>query len=131
MLSAERLKEIGSELFLACGTSQEEASAVAEELVEASLMGLDSHGVLRYAQYVEESLSGKAKPGAQVRILRETPTTAVVDCGMAFGPYSARRITEIAIEKATSQNIAFLSKEEQALILGEVAVVVFDLQSVI
>ena len=105
-LSAERLRGIGVELFHACGASSDEGSAVAEELVETSLMGLDSHGVLRYAQYVDDVLSGMVKPGAPICIVEETETTAVVDCGMTFGPYSARRVTDIAIDKAASHNIA-------------------------
>jgi len=30
---------------------------------------------------VEGVLEGKIKPGAPVKIIKETPTTAVVDCG--------------------------------------------------
>ncbi len=104
--SADELRRVGRRLFLACGAADEEAAAVAEELVEASLRGLDSHGVLRYAQYVDDSLCGRARPGTATRIVRETLTTATVDCGFALGPYTARRVSELTGEKAKTAGIA-------------------------
>jgi uncharacterized oxidoreductase len=105
-LSADDLRRIGIELFTACGAPADEAAIVAEELVEASLMGLDSHGVMRYVWYVEEALGGKIKPGAPVRIVQETPSTAIVDGGFNFGPVSARRMVEIVCEKAEQVDLA-------------------------
>lgn len=95
-------------MFAACGAPVEDAAIVAEELVEASLMGLDSHGVVRYIQYVDEVLRGRIKPGSPVRIVNETPSTAVVDCGFNFGPVSARKMVTIVTSKAAQSNVAFV-----------------------
>jgi tRNA (guanine37-N1)-methyltransferase len=67
-----------------------------DELVESSLMGLDSHGVVRFIEYVQRVTEGKTKPGAPIRIVKETPNTALVDCGFNFGAVAGARMVEIA-----------------------------------
>jgi uncharacterized oxidoreductase len=106
IFSADYLRNVGVTLFQACGASQEEASIVAEELVNASLMGLESHGVTRYIWYTEQALAGKIKPGSPIRIVKETANTAVIDCGSNFGPVSARQMADIVAKKALDANIA-------------------------
>jgi uncharacterized oxidoreductase len=106
VFSTAYLHRVGVELFCACGAPPEEAAIVADELVEASLMGLESHGVTRYIWYTEEILNGKIRPGAPVRIIRETPSTAIVDCGFNFGAVSARRMVAIVCEKAQQAGVA-------------------------
>lgn len=104
--TAESLRRTGIALLSACGASPEEAAIVADELVEASLMGLDSHGVMRYTQYAEDALAGRIRPGAPIRIVHETETTATVDAGLNFGPVSAVRMVEIACDKAARYHLS-------------------------
>lgn len=106
VLTDHFLRDLGTELFVACGAPRDEAAIVSHELVEASLMGLDSHGVVRFIQYAEEALSGKVKPGAPLRVVKETPTTALIDCGFNFGPVTAVRMVEIACTKAMEASTA-------------------------
>jgi uncharacterized oxidoreductase len=70
-------------------------------------MGLESHGVTRYIMYVEEALAGRVKPGGPIRVERETPSLAVVDCGFNFGPVAGARMVEIVAAKARSAGIAY------------------------
>ncbi|OFX13154.1 MAG: hypothetical protein A2Z18_02040 [Armatimonadetes bacterium RBG_16_58_9] len=105
---SDDLVRVGIEIFTACGAPPDEAEIVARELVEANLMGLDSHGVIRCVEYVGKVLEGKTKPGAPVKVIKESPAMAVVDCGFNFGPVSATRMVEIVCEKAKSTDIAFV-----------------------
>lgn len=107
IFTADHLRQLGEELFAACGAPAEEAAIVARELVEASLMGLESHGVTRYIMYVEEVLAGRIKPGAPIQVIKETPTLAIVDCGFNFGPVGATRMVELVCAKARAEGIAF------------------------
>ncbi|MFH1009167.1 MAG: Ldh family oxidoreductase [Candidatus Latescibacterota bacterium] len=100
------LRKVGTDLLVATGAPEEEARIVADELVEASLMGLDSHGVIRFVQYANDAVAGKIKPGAPITIVKETPTSAVVDCGFNFGPFTATRMVAIATEKARAAGMA-------------------------
>ncbi len=95
------LMDVCSKLFCAYGAPEAEARIAAEELVESSLLGFDSHGVMRAAQYVRDILDGRIRPGSPITIAKETPTTAVVDCGFNFGAVSARRMVEVACAKAS------------------------------
>ncbi len=103
---ADYLRQIGIQLFVAYGAPPEEAEILVENLVEASLMGLESHGVTRFIHYMDDIARGKIKPGAPIRIVTETPTTAIVDCGFNFGPVAGARMVDIVCEKARSANLA-------------------------
>ena len=50
IVSASEIGGISAALFRAAGATEYEARLVTDELVESSLMGLDSHGVMRIAQ---------------------------------------------------------------------------------
>jgi len=106
LYNADYLKGIGTKIFEACGSPRNEAEILSTELVDASLMGLDSHGIMRYTQYVDQVLDGSVKPGSKISIMSETPNTAVVDCAWNFGIVSASKMTEIAYHKAENNNIA-------------------------
>ena len=106
-ISADNLRAVGIDLFEGCGAPREEAHTVADSLVEASLVGLDSHGVIRYVQYVEDCLAGLVKAGAPIEIVSETASQAVVDCGFNFGQVGAARMVEIARDKAVATGMGF------------------------
>ena len=76
---AAQLKEIGAQLFDAVGSLHEESEIVSENLVHSSLMGHDSHGVMRFMQYVADIEQGKLKPRAPFEIVSERRATAVVN----------------------------------------------------
>ena len=78
-IESKKLQEYAKDMFRKAGTTEEEAATVAEELVTSNLMGLDSHGVLRIPQYLDQIKEGLIIPGSEVRIVKETSTTAIVD----------------------------------------------------
>jgi hydroxycarboxylate dehydrogenase B len=103
---AKNIRKIAKDLFLKAGASEKEAEIVSEEIVEASLMGLDSHGIMRIAQYLEQVKEGLIKPNTAIDIIYETPVSAIVDCNWNFGMVCARIMTDIVIKKAGKNNIA-------------------------
>lgn len=102
----QEIKKIAKNLFLKAGASEQEAEIVSEEIIEASLMGLDSHGIMRIAQYLEQVKEGLIKPNTVINVIYETPVSAIVDCNWNFGMVCARMMTDIVIEKANKNNIA-------------------------
>ena len=52
-LSADHLRELGTRLFTAAGCAPEDAAVVSEHLVESSLFGHDSHGTIRFYEYLQ------------------------------------------------------------------------------
>jgi uncharacterized oxidoreductase len=106
VFSAEDLRRAGRRLLAACGASEEESGLVADELVESSLRGLDSHGVVRLAMYADHVRDGTIKPGAPVTVVKESASTALVDCGGGFGIVGALKVVEIVAEKARASGLA-------------------------
>lgn len=102
----EKLQEIAKEIFLKVGTTEQEAEIVSKELILSNLMGIDSHGILRVPQYIDQMASGLIKPGSKVSIVKETPATAIVDGNHAFGQLVAHEMVEIVAEKAKKCGIA-------------------------
>jgi len=106
VFSHKYLFRLARDIFKACGTPGSEAEIVAEHLVTSSLMGLDSHGIMRIPQYVNAIKEGTIRPGAAITILEETSTTAIVDAGYNFGQVGGMRAIEISIEKAKKNSVS-------------------------
>ena len=100
LFSADYLRKFATDFFTACGSPPAEARLVADNLVESNLMGYDSHGVMRCIEYLRCVKDGRVKPGAPVKIIKESPSTAVVDCGLNFGPVSMNVMVDVGCEKA-------------------------------
>jgi len=105
VFTAEQLQGVASAIFEAAGAPRHVAVQVAASLVESNLRGYDSHGVMRVLEYVRQIKSGDLKPDAPMRIVRETPPTALMDGGWNFGQIVGRRAMEVALNKATSGSI--------------------------
>lgn len=94
------LQDIGTRLFDAVGSPHEESQAVSEVLVRASLMGHDSHGVMRFGQYVRQVRGGEIVPGAPFEIIKDTAAIAIVDGHNGWGVVIGRKAMDLAIAKA-------------------------------
>ena len=101
LLAADVLETLARDLLSAAGASGSEAEIVAEHLVTSSLLGHDSHGILRLPEYLGLVEEGSIVPGAEITVERRSVTSAVVDCGLGFGPVGGVRAIETAIELAT------------------------------
>src|SRR5215813_9405816 len=75
IVSPETLYQTGHALFVAAGTSPEEAQIVMEHLVGANLAGHDSHGIILLPTYIARIKRGDIVPGAPMSIEQETPTS--------------------------------------------------------
>ncbi|CDX14571.1 putative malate dehydrogenase [Mesorhizobium sp. ORS 3324] len=106
VVKADRLIRICVALLKAAGASEDEARAVANGCVNANLAGHDSHGVIAIPTYIDSIKEGKIVPGAEWTIVRESPTTAVIDGHWGFGFHVTTKAMALAIEKAKIANVA-------------------------
>ena len=106
VFEAVTLRNVCHNLFTAAGATAEEAECVAERLVEANLMGHDSHGVIRLQQYLSAIEKGEIVPGASLEIVTETAASAVIDGHWGFGQVIARQAAAIGVQKAHSSGLA-------------------------
>ena len=105
-IAADRLEEIGRALFVAAGTPEDEAALVMRHIVGANLVGHDSHGVIQIPTYIDRIKAGHIVPGAPWVIVKESPTTTVVDGHWGFGYVANERAMRLTIEKAEKSNVA-------------------------
>ena len=82
------------------GCPSNEASIAAKALISADLRGIDSHGVARLSGYVRLWEAKRINATPAIRIIHETPSTAVVDGDSGLGLVVAPFAMQIAIEKA-------------------------------
>ncbi len=94
------LADFTREVFVARGLGRDDAAVGADVLLAADLRGIDTHGISRLKYYSDRLKAGIIRPAVKLDIVRETPTTAVVDCNLGPGHASAARAMEIAMAKA-------------------------------
>lgn len=108
VLKAEQWRRIGHSLFVAAGASERNAARVTASLVDASLAGHDSHGVIRFIQYTRAIEAGQLDPASEPVIVKETSTSSLIDGKWTFGQVSAELAMKKAIQQARSYGIAIV-----------------------
>lgn len=106
---AESLELYCRDIFIRLEVLPGDARTVAEVLVSADLRGIDSHGVARMRRYVRGLREGVIVPRPEIRILRETPVSALLDGGAALGQVAGKRGMEIALAKARENGAGFVA----------------------
>jgi len=103
-----KLKDFVTRVLTRVDVSPADAEAVAEILVAADLRGIESHGVARLETfYVSRIRSGMLDPRAHARVVRETPSSLVLDAGNGLGHPAGKRAMLAAIDKAKQSGAAF------------------------
>lgn len=109
IFSHQHLFNFTASVFEAMGCPAKDAALAAEVLLSADLRGVDSHGVARLSGYVRLWEVKRINPNPAMRIVHETPSTAVIDgdsgLGLVVAPYAMR----VAIEKAKQAGTGWVS----------------------
>ena len=105
-IQGSRLREIASQLLVAAGAGDEEAAVVSRHCIGANLAGHDSHGIIQIPTYIDRIKVGHIVPGAPMDVVRETPTTTVVDGNWGFGYTVSEHVMRTTVEKAGENNVA-------------------------
>ena len=77
-ISEQALKKFCAQLLERVGVPRDEASITTDNLIEADLRGVSSHGVVRLPLYVQRIVDGGTNPRPNFTVVHETRTTAVV-----------------------------------------------------
>jgi LDH2 family malate/lactate/ureidoglycolate dehydrogenase len=101
-----QLEQIATSLLEAAGVPSDTASIVAKSLVLNERFGHSSHGLLRIPYYVQLIQKRRLDPYASIEIVRETPSTALIDGRWGFGQIIARQAMHCAVDKARKCGIA-------------------------
>lgn len=93
----------------AWGLAPEKAETTAGVMVEADLIGIDSHGISMLPMYQQLIDSGKLNTGAEAVIERESASTAVIDGGHNLGHSTMVTAMRLAISKARETGVAVVT----------------------
>jgi LDH2 family malate/lactate/ureidoglycolate dehydrogenase len=96
-------------IFLAWGMPEEHVEATVEIMLEADLCGIDSHGVAMLPLYAQFRSAGRIVMKPAVEVLRDRPSTALIDGGGGLGHYPSKRAMLLAIEKAKSSDVGIVA----------------------
>lgn len=98
--SYAQLYQFTLDMLIKIGCPEDQAKIGTEVLLSADLRGVDSHGVARLSGYVRLWEKGRINSTPNIRVVHETPSTAVVDGDGGLGLVVAPFAMKVAIEKA-------------------------------
>jgi LDH2 family malate/lactate/ureidoglycolate dehydrogenase len=91
------------------GCSDQHAETAAQVLLSADLRGIDSHGIARLSGYIRLWEAKRVNTSPALRIIHESPSTAVVDGDSGLGLVVAPFSMQIAIDKARTAGTGWVS----------------------
>jgi LDH2 family malate/lactate/ureidoglycolate dehydrogenase len=104
-----QLYQFTFDVFKAMGCSEKDATTATAVLLSADLRGIDSHGVARLSGYVRLWQAGRINATPNIRIIHETPSTAVIDGDAGLGLVVAPFAMQVAIDKAKQVGTGWVS----------------------
>lgn len=96
-------------VFKKIGCKDEEAKLATDVLLSADLRGIDSHGLARLSGYIRLWEVKRINSTPNIKIIHESPSTAVVDGDGGLGLVVAPKAMEIAIAKAKQCGTGWVS----------------------
>lgn len=111
-LRAERLERLVGAIFEHATSEPEEAATIARHLVDANLVGHDSHGVIRVSRYIRFWREGTVRANQRASLAFETDSLALVDGHRGYGQAIGEQAVRIGIAKARTSGIALVGLRE-------------------
>lgn len=96
----DKLTQFMVQALMAMGTPRDDAEIIADVLITADLWGIRSHGVAHLRMYNQRIKIGLQLPVTNWTVVKDTPTTAVVDGGNGMGMVIGYHAMKMAIQKA-------------------------------
>jgi len=103
-----------TDVFVAVGMSREHAGWLADNLIDADLHGVNTHGVVRIPGYISQFTRGDIDPKASVVLSEKSVASALVDGGGTFGAIAGTQAMEWGIEAAARTGIAMVGAKNVA-----------------
>ncbi len=109
IFSHQELFQFTYNIFKSIGCSNEHSTTATNVLLSADLRGIDSHGVARLSGYIRLWEAGRINAKPAIKIIHQTPSTAVVDGDAGLGLVVAPYAMQIAIDKAKQVGTGWVS----------------------
>jgi L-2-hydroxycarboxylate dehydrogenase (NAD+) len=106
----EILEKFMVNVLVKAGICDEDARIVGDVLIQADKLGFDSHGVNRLKSiYLDRIKDGILNPVTNIKVIKEGPTTAVIDGQNGMGHVIAYKAMKMTIEKARKYGMVMVT----------------------
>ena len=109
-ISFDTMEHFMVDVFKGVGVPEKDAKICAEVLITADKRGIDSHGIGRLKPiYYDRIKGGIQNPVTKLEVVREGPTTAVIDGHDGMGQVISKRAMTMAIKKAKKYGLGMVT----------------------
>ncbi len=109
LFSLSDLKKFTHDIFIQMGCPLADATLATEVLLNADLRGIDSHGIARLSGYVRLWEAKRINATPTIKVVHESPSTAVIDGDAGLGLVVAPKAMEIAMKKANTAGTGWVA----------------------
>jgi LDH2 family malate/lactate/ureidoglycolate dehydrogenase len=107
-VAAARLEAFVARAFQAVGVPVGDSDSIAQLMTRINLRGLDGHGVFRLPQYIQRIRAGGINVAPNIRIARETDSSALIDGDNAVGHLAVKKAVSVAMDKASRHGVTWV-----------------------
>jgi LDH2 family malate/lactate/ureidoglycolate dehydrogenase len=112
IVGASVLRSQLERMLAALGVPAHQTGVIADNLVEADLRGVDSHGSHLMALYVGRVRSGHLRPETRVTVADDRGSTVRLDGGIGFGQVAGVEAVDVAVARAREHGVATVAVRE-------------------
>lgn len=102
------LRAFAEAVLATYGVPEGHARTTALRMLDADVRGMDGHGIFRLAQYALRLEAGGYNVQPDIRAVRETPVSALIDGDNGLGQVVVTHAAEVAMEKAEESGLAWV-----------------------
>lgn len=108
-LTVERAMSVAFTLLEAMGVSRADAIVVCNSMEYADTRGKTTHGIARLPLYYKNIKAGTMNPKAEMEVVSDKASIAVIDAHDGFGQVAAAKAVEVGIGKAHETGVAAIA----------------------
>jgi len=105
----ETLRKQCQDLMICLGVPENEAMTIADNLVDADLCGVESHGVSRMSIYMKRLKSGVVNMKGESIVVQEHPSSIIMSGCNSMGMVTGVKAMQRCIEKARETGCCFVA----------------------
>lgn len=108
-VDAEKLKNEMSKVLKALKVNETSIGSMTDSVVEASLKGIDTHGLALFPHYYEGFLKGRLKKDPQFRIIKDNGSAKLIDADGAIGHHAGIFAMDFCIDMAAKNGAGIVA----------------------
>jgi LDH2 family malate/lactate/ureidoglycolate dehydrogenase len=109
IVSSEALGQQIAAIFRAWGMSEAQIEPTVDVMLAADIRGIDSHGAVMMTLYEDWHKAGLVTLDPEVKVVRQTPVTALIDGDGGLGHYPSTVAMNLAMEKCAETGVGIVS----------------------